>query len=73
VPFFFAFFNREGRGIGYNPQRSTEPERVRGFRGRKKTLRGKPYEHFRHEIRPEGSEGVEHKEGNQTLDVFVSK
>jgi hypothetical protein len=38
----------------------------------KKTLRGKPYEHFRHETGPEGSESVERKGGNQTPHVFMA-
>lgn len=37
----------------------------------KKTLRGKPYEHFRHETRPEGSESVERKGGDQTPHAFA--
>jgi hypothetical protein len=42
--------NRKGAAV---------PERVQGFKTRKKALRGEPHEHFRHEKGPDQSESDE--------------
>lgn len=54
--------NRKGAAV---------PERVQGFRIRRKALRGEPHEHFRHETGPGCPMSDERLEGSQTLGVFL--